>query len=252
VIPREVHCILIQFRWHFFASIDGVSGVGNIFTSGGSSAWSATTSSPLPSSGAMEAVPSSSTCMARPPIRQLDHQRCCRSRCCSAAAALPLPRPLRCHCRCRAALPLPLPMPPPLLPPPPLRCRCRCRFHCHCPALLPPPPLRCRCHFRRRYRCRCRCRCRRRRRCFLLFECFVSTPEPPHLETLHASQVPSQQRWTACRLLDALSVQSSEVAVVGRAQPTKVGAARGSGSGSLEGQKRLCSVSIDSVYHSVK
>jgi hypothetical protein len=27
---------------------------------------------------------------------------------------------------------------------------------------------------------------------------------------------------------------------------------RGSGSGGLEGQKRLCSVSVDSVYHSVK
>jgi len=32
----------------------------------------------------------------------------------------------------------------------------------------------------------------------------------------------------------------------------KVGAAQGSSSGGLEGQKRLCSVSVDSVYHSVK
>jgi hypothetical protein len=43
------------------------------------------------------------------------------------------------------------------------------------PPLLPmlPPPLRCRCHFCRRCRCR---RC-----CFLLFDCCVSKPEPPHL-----------------------------------------------------------------------
>ena len=44
-------------------------------------------------------------------------------------------------------------------------------------ALLPPPPLRCRCHFHRRCRCH--------RHCFLLLDCCVSKPEPPHLETLH-------------------------------------------------------------------
>ena len=32
----------------------------------------------------------------------------------------------------------------------------------------------------------------------------------------------------------------------------KVRAARGSGSFGLEGQKQLCSVSVDLVYHSVK
>ncbi len=94
----------------------------------------------------------------------------------AATSALPLLPPLRCHCRRRAVLPLPLP--------PPRRRRCYChRRRCAAAAastataLLPPPPLRCRCHFHRRCRCH--------RHCFLLLDCCVSKPEPPHLKTLH-------------------------------------------------------------------
>jgi len=119
-------------------------------------------------------------------------------------AELPL---MRCHClRCAA---LPLPLLPPLLPSPPLPL----------PMPLPLPlPLRC-CRRRRR-----RSRCTAAATSATVFCCLIvvfRSPSRPIWRHYMSSQAPSQQRWTALCLLDALSIQLSEVVVVQRVQPTK-------------------------------